>query len=242
MPLRDHFRSPVNDRHSWDSFHGGWPMMIVQQFFPILPPGYTAAPSVHFGKNVEVDIATFEETESETSRSDLNHNNTATATIVEPTLTVETELSNQDEFEVRVYDTQRERRLVAAIEIVSPANKDRPENRRAFVAKVSALLQRDVCVSIVDLVTIREFNLYADLLEFIGSCDPQLGETPPHLYCVTIRTRKPPARHAVLEMWYYPLALGQALPTIPIWLNEELRVQLPLETGYEETCRLLHIA
>lgn len=84
--------------------------------------------------------------------------------------------------------------------------------------------------------------MYADLLEFVGSRDPQLGNTPPHLYCVTIRSRKPPARRAVLEMWYYPLALGQALPTIPIWLNDELRVQLPLETGYEETCRVLHIA
>ena len=24
MPLRDHFRSPVNDTHSWDEVHGGW--------------------------------------------------------------------------------------------------------------------------------------------------------------------------------------------------------------------------
>jgi len=28
MPLRDHFRSPINDRHSWDSLHGGWPTSI----------------------------------------------------------------------------------------------------------------------------------------------------------------------------------------------------------------------
>ena len=24
MPLRDHFRSPVKDRHTWDSLHAGW--------------------------------------------------------------------------------------------------------------------------------------------------------------------------------------------------------------------------
>jgi hypothetical protein len=35
---------------------------------------------------------------------------------------------------------------VAAIEIVSPANKDRPEHRRKFVAKCAALLQQGVSV------------------------------------------------------------------------------------------------
>jgi hypothetical protein len=43
-------------------------------------------------------------------------------------------------------------------------------------------------------------------------------------------------------MWHYPMSLGQPLPTLPIWLNTDLRVLLPLELSYEETCRLLHIA
>jgi hypothetical protein len=29
MPLRDHFRSPLNDVHSWDELHGGWPMLPI---------------------------------------------------------------------------------------------------------------------------------------------------------------------------------------------------------------------
>jgi hypothetical protein len=29
MPLRDHFRPPLDDLTSWEGFHGGWPMMIV---------------------------------------------------------------------------------------------------------------------------------------------------------------------------------------------------------------------
>ena len=72
-----------------------------------------------------------------------------------PTLAVATDLPALDEYEVRVYDTKIGRRLVAAVEIVSPANKDRPEHRRAFVAKCAALLQNRVCVAIVDLVTTR---------------------------------------------------------------------------------------
>ena len=46
--------------------------------------------------------------------------------------------------------TQDEFRLVAAIELVSPSNKDRPENRKTFVNKCEAPLKKEVCVTIVD--------------------------------------------------------------------------------------------
>jgi hypothetical protein len=36
MPLRDHFRPPLDDVHSWDELHGGWPMMIVQELIEVL--------------------------------------------------------------------------------------------------------------------------------------------------------------------------------------------------------------
>ena len=75
-----------------------------------------------------------------------------------------------------MYDQSRGRQLVAAVEIVSPANKDRPANRQAFVAKCAALLQNRVCVSIVDLVTTRQFNLYCDLLKLIGQTDPAFAQ------------------------------------------------------------------
>lgn len=242
MPLRDHFRSPVNDKHSWDSLYGGWPAMIVRRLFDILPAGYVAAPTVHFGRDFEIDVSAFEEDGPAAPITGSGDSGVATVAPPAPTLTLEADLSDQDEFEVRIYDVEQGRQLVAAIEIVSPSNKDRPEHRRAFVAKVAALLQKDVCVSVVDLVTIRQSNLYADLLDLIGRTDPQLGPTPPHLYAVTIRSRKRPDRRSVLDLWYYPMPLGQSLPTLPIWLSPDLRVLLPLEASYEETCRLLHIA
>src|SRR5262245_32707990 len=65
----------------------------------------------------------------------------------EPRVHLGSHLSEQYDYEVLVYDQSRGRLLVAAVQIVSPANKDRPENRRAFVAKCAALLQERVCVS-----------------------------------------------------------------------------------------------
>jgi hypothetical protein len=245
MPLRDHFRPPLDDRTSWDGFHGQWPSMIVMALSRQLPAGYVAAPHIHLGSSVEVDVATYREDDpgpASTARSG-EGGGVATAAWAppEPTLAIAAEIPDQDEYEVRVYDTRRNRQLVAAIEIVSPANKDRPENRRAFVAKCAALLQERVCVTIVDLVTTRASNLYGDLLEFLGQADPLLAVGAPPLYSVACRwTRRDGSW--VLETWAHPLALGEPLPTLPLWLAGDLAVPLELEPSYEETCRVLRIA
>jgi hypothetical protein len=245
MPLRDHFRSPQDDVTAWEGFHGGWPMVIVQQLGGILPTRYVAAPRVHSGSYVEVEVATDDTEDAGGTSVGAGQDNGGGATAVwapaQPTLAVETELPDTDEYEVRVYDTRRGRRLGAAVEIVSPANKDRPMHRRIFVAKCPALLQQRVAVSIVDLVTVRDFNLYADLLELLGQRDPDLGSEPAPLYAVSCRWR-PAGTKRLLESWQYPLALGQPLPTLPLWLTDSLAVPLELEASYEQTCRDLRIA
>jgi hypothetical protein len=133
--------------------------------------------------------------------------------------------SDFDEYEVRIYDAKRGRRLVAALEIVSPANKDRPECGNAFVAKCAALVQKSVAVSIVDLVTIRHFNLYAEVLAFLGHNDPTLSDPPPHTYATSCRWVKK-AQRTMLEAWSHVLTVGQALPTLPLWLSADLVVPL----------------
>lgn len=237
MPLRDHFRSPVNDTHSWDEVHGQWPGEIVRTLRGILPPGFRAGPNIHLGSPFEVDVSTYDLDTREKADG-----GTALAVAPAPTLTVDAELSEQDVYEVLIYDTDRGRRLVAAIELVSPSNKDRAESRDSFIGKVTSLLKKGVCVSIVDLVTVRQANLYADLLQSVGRRDPILEPVPPHVYAVTLRYRQPSNRRPQLDVWFYPMTPGRPLPTIPIWLTPELRVLLPLETGYEETCAVLGIA
>ncbi len=246
MPLRDHFHPPLDDRFSWDGLHGQWPAMIVLGLSRHLPRRYAAAPNVHLaGSSIEVDVATFEEAESDLPESgDQGGGGVAVATAAwappRPTLSVAADLPGQDEYEVRIYDTRRGRRLVAAVEIVSPSNKDRPENRRAFVAKCATLLQEHVCVAIVDLVTSRSSNLYRDLLDHLGQADPSLTDEPPPIYAVACRwIRTGDIRR--FESWAHPLALGQPLPTLPLWLADNYAVPLELEASYEETCRALRI-
>lgn len=232
MPLRDHFHPPLDNRRSWDELHGAWPTVIVMALNKRLPPRYVAGPRVHLGTTFEIDVASCEEDEATpfTSEGGSEDGGVATAT----------NLPDQDEYEVRVYDTKHQRRLVAAVEIVSPSNKDRPENRRLFVGKCAALLREKVSVTIVDVVTTRQFNLFGDLLEWAGQSDPSTPPEPSPIYASACRWRRV-GNIARLETWAHPLTLGQPLPTLPLWLTDNLAVPLELEASYEETCRILRI-
>ena len=120
-------------------------MVIVQQLRKQLPAGYVAEPRVHSGSQLEIDVAAFEQDEA-SPLSGTAEENGGVATAVwappQPCVAVETTLPDYDEYEVRIFDARRGRRLVAAIEIVSPANKDRPEHRNVFVGKCAACFKK----------------------------------------------------------------------------------------------------
>lgn len=240
MPLRDHFHAPLADIRRWEGVHGGWPMVIVQQLLPMLPAGYFAEPRVRLGVNFEIDVGA-----SETRGLVGDSGGIATAPLVSPapTFTSEADIAEFDEYEVQVFNDRQ--KLVAAIEIVSPGNKDCPEARKAFTGKVAALLRRGVCTSIVDVVTERHFNLYSESLELFGLADTTLKLTQPGIYAATLRkrdaSRPRPGRNAVIDTWFFPLTVGQPLPAIPLWLADDLFRTLDLEASYEETCRTLRI-
>lgn len=243
MPLRDHFRPPTTRYGSWESLHGGWPMVIVQQLRTQLPPGFVSALRVHLGPYFEIDVAAYERDDAPgAGRSTDGGDGTATLAPPRPTCAVETDVPEDDEYEVQIYRADEERQLVAVIEIVSPANKDRPDKRRAFVGKCGALLRKGVAVSIVDLVTIRHTNLYAELMAFVGHPDPTLGDEPPATYTSSARwATNAKGTRARLEAWSHPMAVGQPLPPLPLWLSDDVRLVFDLERSYEQACADLSI-
>ena len=220
-----------------------WPAVIVQGLRKRLPPGYRAEPRVHSGSGVEIDVAAFEEEGRLHSSIPEERGGVATAVWApaRPSVAVETTLPEYDEYEVRIFDARRGRHLVAAIEIVSPANKDRPEHRNVFVAKCAALLQKGVAVSIVDLVTVRKFNLYTEVLDFFGHTDPTFGEPPPPLTPPRAagpgRRNERSSKHGRTNSPSVNLCRH-----LPFWLSNDLAVPLDLEQSYEQACHDLWIA
>jgi len=120
MPLRDHFHPPVTKRSSWEGFHGGWPMKIVEELAPRLPDGFVAEPRVHLGNYYEIDICAFEEHEDgEPVFSSSRVSDVGMATVPQappaPILTLDAEFPEQYAYEVLVFDLQRDRRSAASL-------------------------------------------------------------------------------------------------------------------------------
>src|SRR5262245_30363670 len=63
-----------------------------------------------------------------------------------------------DSYEIRVYQDLGGAEFRAAIELVTPANKDPVESQRMFAAKCVGYLRHGVAVVIVDVVTVRSAN------------------------------------------------------------------------------------
>src|SRR5713101_3958685 len=144
MPLLDHFHSPLKNKRPWEGFHSHWASAIVQQLNKsLLPPEYFAVPQVKMGTEVEVDIATLEEQNAVGGA--LGNGGVATAVYAppHPPLSFSVDFANLALFEIQVKE-ESGLKLVAAIELVSPGNKDRPSHRQAFVRKCATYLQEEI--------------------------------------------------------------------------------------------------
>lgn len=158
-----------------------------------------------------------------------------------PKFAAKVDFAHLDSYEVRVYQDLGGAELRGAIELISPANKDREGARRTFAAKCAGYLRHGIGVMIIDIVTARAANLHRelfDVLEVKGR--PTSWKSPTDLYAVAYRAvtvRKKPR----VEVWPEPLALGKPLPIMPLWLTLDLCIPVRLEESYLETCRSLRI-
>ena len=116
--------------------------------------------------------------------------------------------THPDIFEVQVLNDEQGPHVVAAIELVSPANKDRAAHRHVFAVKCASYLQQNIGLLIVDVVTERSGNLHADLLRLMGVTAAPPGRAADDLYAAAYRTT--PAGEALrLQAWLETLAVGR---------------------------------
>jgi len=66
-------------------------------------------------------------------------------------------------------------------------------------------------------------------------------DSPTHLYAVAYRTVTQ-AGQTQVEVWPEALAVGVEMPTLPLWIQADLFLPLPLEASYTAACRALRIA
>jgi hypothetical protein len=239
MPLRDHFHPPIEEQLRWDSLHSGWATRVADLLNDQwLSARFLAVEHTHVGPHIEIDETTLERPEH--AAASLG-NGGAVASLLRtwapPTGTCTVPLVFPDSFEVRVFAGHGGWFLVGAIEFISPGNKDRPEERRAFAAKCASYLHQGVSVVLIDVVTNRQANLHNEVLRLVNVQDEQafLPEEV-NLYAADYR---PALRQDQpgCDVWHQACAVGQPLPTMPLRLTGDLFVPIDFETTYTETCR-----
>ena len=149
--------------------------------------------------------------------------------------------AHPQQFAVHVFQEEGGTKLVAAIELVSPANKDRPDERRAFAAKCVSYLCQDIGLILLDVVTTRRANLHNEIVRLWEREEKFLLPDDPSLYAVAYR----PARRREdeqIDIWTAGLQVGRPLPTLPLALSAELCVPVDFEAAYVDACGRRRIA
>lgn len=238
MPLLDHFHAPLYPLYHWESFHSHWASILTNQLNAgILPAEYIAAPHVKMGTEVEIDVGTLEIFAGNSGPA-----GTVTAVYAppEPTLSMPIAFPALDLFEILIRP-EGSARLAAAVEFISPANKDRPASRKAFAIKCASYLQEGASLVVVDIVTNRSGNLVQEMMQLLLETKTEGGQLPEKLYAFACRVSRSANQETLLDGWPAALALGQTLPLLPLWLASDVVVGLPLEDSYVEACKTLRI-
>ena len=146
-----------------------------------------------------------------------------------------------DTFEVQVICTDTGPKLVAAIELISPGNKDRPTERRAFAVKCASYLLQGIGVIIIDIVTNRRANLHNEIVELMQASAALNLDAACHLYAVAYRPLRRDGKDEI-DIWRSRLGLGKPLPELPLGLRGDLVIPVEFETTYEEVCHRKRLA
>lgn len=243
MALLDHFRPPLSQQRQWRAFHTGWAENLTADLNQRLPEGYFAEPTASYG--IEVDVAAFAEEQGIRVPRVLREVAAAPYLVREgdveashewhippPTHSIPFQPSSET-VEVLIYDGRAGPVLVGAIELVSPANKDRPAERRTFVSKCEAYLSQGIGLLVVDIVITRKSNLHNELLLRLSA--PTDKQMAAELYTVAYRVVERDGQSA-LDYWPEKMALGDKLPIMPLWLHGDICVPVALDDTYVETC------
>jgi len=231
MPLHD-----WRDDRGWNSMHIVWQAQILDWVQQRLPAGYRAylgsVPALTVGvPNGRPDLgvrrwepppsngATFPE-----SGATLQPDTEAVAVFeLDPQTAVQIELHGQ---------------LVAALEIVSPRNKDRPEARERYLGRYLGYVRQGVHLMLIDVLPRPTDFSFADAL----AANLAFAQEPcPAPFAVSYRVGEPVPEGTILAIWRRPLRVGDPLPTLPLALTVRESITIDLEHTYREAARRVYL-
>jgi hypothetical protein len=234
MPLHD-----WSDDRGWDSVHPLWISALLYWVQDRLPAGYRA----YLGSVPGVTIA------SELGRPDVGvrawqpldpqgRQSRADALIdePEPDFRAVATLSPEPPSAVHIF---RQGQLVAAIELVSPRNKDRPSSRDFYRNRYLGYLWSGVHLLLADVHRRPGGYSFPEAMAAELGCPFPVG-LPPHAVSWNVGGSAPEGGR-FFDGWYRPLAIGEPLPALPLVLAAGKSLLIDLEQTYSEAARRAYL-
>lgn len=232
MPIHDWTRVGAGTFHD---FHSGWIIHLRDALNSgILPRGYYAMAEQHAGEVVP-DVLTLSQLQPR--RPEIAPDGIVAVAETPPRVSLRM-LPEPNATYVRARRTLAIRhtsghRVVAMLEIVSPANKDRPATVRDFVHKAVSALQQEISLLLVDLHPPGSFDpdgMHGAIWDDLYGRGYDVPEDKP----LTLASY---AVNGMPNAYVEPVAVGMTLPEMPLFLSSDWYVQVPLETTYTQAYR-----
>lgn len=232
MPLHD-----WRDDRGWNSIHTVWQTTMLAQLQERLPAGYRA----YIGSVPALTI------DAPNGRPDLNVRNwKGPEPVAGEDVAVAEDVAAPDGEAVAAFDLDPQTalhidlhgQLIAAVEIVSPRNKDRPDSRERYTSRYFGYLRQSIHLLLIDILPRPVGFSFADAI----AADLGIQQPPcPVPFAVSYRVGEPVPEGTLIARWLRPLKVGDPLPTIPLALTVHTAVAIDLEHTYREAARRVYL-
>jgi Protein of unknown function (DUF4058) len=229
MPLHD-----WSGRPGWEGMHQLWIVELLRWIKPRLPEGYRA----YIGSAPVLAVG------APSGRPDVSVGRLNPQTVVQdaprstprPPLSTDAKIEPDIELAVATLDPvtslwiEKQGRLISAVELISPRNKDRPASRDAYLSRYLGYLLESVHLLLIDVHRQPLGFSFADRI----AADLAIAQAPlPAPLAVTYRIGEPAATTGrLLAIWRRALQIGTPLPTLPLPLDLEHEILVDLEQTY----------
>jgi Protein of unknown function (DUF4058) len=234
MPLHDWTRVDAGTFHG---FHTAWVTHLSETLNGgLLPKGYYALPEQH-GSQFIVDVLTLHASSASAEKPPRPESGGLAVADRPPQVQFHRKVRSAARLLRRTLTIRHVtgHRVIALLEIVSPANKDRARHVGDFVNKVTTALAHGVHVTLADLLPAGPHDPQGmDAAVWAALDDPgepyELPADMPMTLAAYVADTPP-------DVYLEHLAVGQALKTMPLFLTPDDYIDLPLENTYEAAFR-----
>ncbi|MCI0740513.1 MAG: DUF4058 family protein [Gemmataceae bacterium] len=235
MPVHDWTKVPDGAFHD---FHSAWIVHLKEALNSgMLPKGYYALAEQHAGKMI-ADVLTLQTPDHTaqplTSANGGRASPSPTAVADPPPIVGRKLVAKADAAYRAARRTLAIRhvsghRIVALVEIVSPANKDRAKSVQDFARKAISALEQGCHLVVADLFPATAYDPKGMHGAIWEAYDSEVEDPPPDkpFSVVSYVADELPVAYLVR------LGIGDALPAIALFLELDYHVKLPLEATYD---------